>query len=87
MPNGGKLTVTVSKENNAAVNSGGYGGWHSRRGENQIFQSLMTPKSKGQGFGLVVTKRLVETLGGTISFESQVGVGTTFKIIFPTDSS
>jgi signal transduction histidine kinase len=43
----------------------------------------MTTKSKGQGFGLAVVKRLVEAQGGTITFESKVGKGTQFKITFP----
>jgi len=50
----------------------------------KIFQPLMTTKSKGQGFGLAVVKRLVDAQGGTISFESKVGEGTQFKIRFPT---
>ncbi len=42
----------------------------------------MTTKFKGQGFGLAVVKRRVESQGGTITFESKVGVGTTFKVTF-----
>jgi signal transduction histidine kinase len=43
----------------------------------------MTTKSKGQGFGLAVVKRLVEAQGGTITFESKIGEGTQFKITLP----
>jgi signal transduction histidine kinase len=49
----------------------------------KLFQPLMTTKSKGQGFGLAVVKRLVEAQDGTITVESKVGVGTTFTITFP----
>ena len=45
----------------------------------------MTTKSKGQGFGLAVSKRLIEAMKGTISFESQVGKGTKFIIELPND--
>jgi len=37
----------------------------------------------GSGLGLVVTKGLVEAMGGQISVTSEVGVGTTFTIELP----
>jgi signal transduction histidine kinase len=49
----------------------------------KIFTPLFTTKSKGQGFGLAVCKRVTEAQGGTISYESQVGKGATFMIILP----
>ena len=44
---------------------------------------LFTTKSKGQGFGLAAVKRMVEALGGTVSFESEVGKGTKFTVALP----
>jgi CheY-like chemotaxis protein len=38
---------------------------------------------EGTGLGLVITKSLTELLGGTIDFESEYGVGTTFKVDIP----
>jgi PAS domain S-box-containing protein len=49
----------------------------------KIFKPLFTTKSKGQGFGLAVVKKLVDALGGEISFETKVGRGTTFIIELP----
>ena len=40
-------------------------------------------KSKGQGFGLEVVKKLVDELGVEISFEDEVGRGSTFIIELP----
>ena len=37
----------------------------------------------GTGLGMSITKSLVEKMGGTISFESEQGVGTTFYIELP----
>lgn len=42
-----------------------------------------TTGEKGYGFGLSLVKRLVDDLKGTISIESEKGVGTTFKIRLP----
>jgi signal transduction histidine kinase len=52
----------------------------------KLFQPLMTTKSKGQGFGLAVVKRLVEKMGGKIDFESEIGKGTKFTVEFPVNS-
>ena len=40
-------------------------------------------KFAGTGLGMPITKKLVEKMGGTITFESEKGVGTTFVIRVP----
>ena len=40
-------------------------------------------KFAGTGLGMPITKKLVEKMGGTISFESKEGIGTTFLIRIP----
>ena len=53
--------------------------------QHRIFEMYFraNEKSKGNGLGLYVVKKSVEKLGGTISFVSQVGVGSTFIVLLP----
>ena len=88
MPSGGNLTVRAFREDskvNVTVSDTGVG--IPDEVKPKIFQPLMTTKSKGQGFGLAVVKRLVEAQGGTVSFESKIGEGTQFKVVFPRKKS
>jgi signal transduction histidine kinase len=83
MPKGGKLTITASqKENQTTITVEDTGKGIPEEIKPKLFTPLFTTKSKGQGFGLAVTKRLIEALGGTISFESEAGKGTIFFIKF-----
>ncbi len=51
----------------------------------KIFDPFFTTKSpdKGTGLGLSVSLRIIESMGGDIRVESDVGKGTTFEIYFP----
>ena len=40
-------------------------------------------RNGGTGFGLAIGNRFVRAMGGTLSFESQVGKGTTFRVSIP----
>jgi two-component system cell cycle sensor histidine kinase/response regulator CckA len=54
---------------------------HQRR----IFEPFFTTKPAGQGtgLGLAICAKLVREMGGTLDFESQVGLGTTFRLRLP----
>jgi signal transduction histidine kinase len=45
--------------------------------------SKISREYNGTGLGLPLTKHLVELHGGTLTLESQIGVGTTVTVIFP----
>ncbi|MGJ7033150.1 sensor histidine kinase [Niabella hirudinis] len=49
----------------------------------KIFTPNFTTKSSGTGLGLAMCKSIVEKANGTIWFETELGVGTTFYVRFP----
>ncbi|MDR1993774.1 MAG: PAS domain S-box protein [Nitrososphaerota archaeon] len=80
----GELTVKANMEDDVvmiSVYDTGPGIPDEARGK--MFTPLFTTKSKGQGLGLAVVKRLVDALNGNIRFESAEGSGTRFTVELP----
>jgi PAS domain S-box-containing protein len=84
MPHGGKLLIEAKKAaNNIELTVEDTGVGIPKDVQAKMFTVMFTTKSKGQGFGLPVVKRMTESLGGSVSFESQEGKGTTFTLKLP----
>lgn len=87
---GGEVVVSLSERDDnrlrITVRDTGQGIPASRQHEVfQPFNRLNAEYSKveGSGVGLVITKQLVEMMGGKLSFESTEGVGTEFWMDLP----
>jgi signal transduction histidine kinase len=46
-------------------------------------ENHLTSKTQGNGLGLYITKQLVESMNGSITFESEENKGTVFIVTFP----
>jgi PAS domain S-box-containing protein len=49
----------------------------------RIFNPFFTTKQGGTGLGLALAHKIIEDHGGSITFQSAPGVGTTFRLVLP----
>ena len=84
MPKGGKLSIhAYRKEGGLVIEVQDTGEGIPEEAKSKLFTPMFTTKSKGQGFGLAVVKRVTEAMNGTVSFESELGKGTKFIVRLP----
>ena len=84
MADGGKLMIKASKKREELLISVKDTGIGIRKEDlSKLFQPLFTTKSKGQGFGLPVCKRIIDAHNGEITVKSKVGKGSTFTLKIP----
>jgi len=85
MTEGGTLTITIhrdKKTNCFIIEIEDTGKGIPKEAQEKLFTPLFTTKSKGQGFGLAVVKRITDALEGEINFTSQETKGTKFTLKF-----
>ena len=79
-----KIIIDVATENEfVVITVADNGVGISEENKHKIFEPKFTTKTSGMGLGLGMVKNIVETYGGSISFTSEEGKGTVFKVIFP----
>jgi len=85
MPEGGRLVVESHLENDdlVAISFTDTGMGIPKENQGRLFEPLFTTKAKGIGLGLALCKTLVESHGGTIEAQSELGKGSTFTIRLP----
>lgn len=82
-----RITVCTSLNNDTAeltVTDNGVGIAPEISGS--IFELLRTNKDDGMGVGLWLSRTIVESHQGTISFETSATTGTTFRVVLPSTS-
>ena len=84
----GKLTITAKEtsDGEAAVSISDTGcGMSQTFIQESLFQPFKTTKKSGVGLGLYTCREVVAGSGGRIEAESVEGVGTTFRVVLPSE--
>jgi len=80
----GKLTIALCQtDSQVEISFSDTGPGITPENMGKLFQPLFSTKARGIGFGLAITKMIVERHGGTIGVESEPGKGATFTIKLP----
>jgi signal transduction histidine kinase len=84
MPQGGLLTISARRENNAvAAEIRDEGSGIPKDMHDKIFELYFTTKKDGSGIGLAQTYQILQWHYGSVDFESTEGSGTVFRFHIP----
>ena len=87
MPEGGKFTIAVDREDDGkwvVFKFTDTGAGIAPEVADRMFQSFVTHgKPEGTGLGLAIVKKIAEEHGGDVDFKSKPGKGTTFVVRIP----
>lgn len=80
------VVARTDAHGNAVISIRDTGGGISPETANRVFDPFFTtkPVGEGTGLGLAICHRIVTELSGKLTFESAVGIGTTFTLELPT---
>ncbi|MEH7085916.1 PAS domain S-box protein [Neobacillus drentensis] len=84
MPNGGELHVkTIIHDNNVQISIQDTGVGISKEKLKKLGEPFYTTKKNGNGLGLMVSFKIIESHNGKVFVESELNKGTTFNILLP----
>lgn len=84
MPMGGELIVRVQREgNHVAMTVTDTGVGMSAEDLEHCFDTYWSTKKNGSGLGLATARRIIQEHEGTLSVVSELGRGTSFRIVLP----
>jgi two-component system, NtrC family, sensor histidine kinase PilS len=88
MPGGGTLslatkTISTSRKKYIEIWISDTGHGIEKEKTNKIFTPFFTTRERGTGLGLAIANRIAISHGGEIKIESEVGRGTTCKVLLP----
>jgi two-component system sensor kinase FixL len=86
MPDGGELGIEATRSDDAVTIEFTDTGSGIPAGTD-VFSPFFTTKKEGTGLGLIIARQIISAHGGTLSYDSQPGSGTTFRITLPFNSS
>lgn len=84
MTNGGALTISTRQQDSAAtIEVKDQGGGIPPEVQDKVFNLYFTTKKTGSGIGLTMSYRVLQLHNGALNFETEVGRGTTFRLLLP----
>jgi signal transduction histidine kinase len=84
MPNGGDLYVSLQVQNkNVQISIQDTGIGISQEKLKKIGEPFYTTKENGNGLGLMVSFKIIESHNGKVYIESEENKGTTFNVVLP----
>ena len=85
MAEGGTLTVTTFRgDGHIAVEFSDSGPGIPPEIRSRVFEPFFTyGKKHGTGLGLAIVKKIMEDHSGSVEIDSELGSGTTIRLLFP----